>query len=65
MNEKLDILDVMNALSFFISIANYSENLDQTSAQKLFDNALKDIHHHLKEQDDKIDKILERIEKNV
>lgn len=64
-NKQLNILDAMAIVSFFVGLANYGEILDQSSAQKLFDSALADIHSHLKEQDEKINKILERVSKDV
>ena len=48
-------------VSFIMSLANYSENLDQSSAQDMLNNVVKDIHKHLQQQDDKIDKILELV----
>jgi hypothetical protein len=53
------ILDAMAYIGFVIGLANYGENLDQTKAQELLDNALDEIHGHLAVQDRKIDSILE------
>lgn len=61
MKDKDNILDAMAIISFFIGIANYNENLGQTGAQKLLDDALSNIHSHLREQDKKIDELLERV----
>ena len=70
MNEQLEFLDILNILSFVIGLMNYNENLTQNDKQDLMaevDNQtkllLKDIHSHLREQDIKIDKIIERIDK--
>lgn len=64
--KELDMLDIINILSFIFGILNYGENLGQSDKQDLmgaFDTqtktVLSDIHNHLKLQDNKIDKILE------
>lgn len=71
-NEGLEMLDVLNILSFCISLMNYGENLTQGDKQDLmqeFDssisNLLEDIHNHLTEQDKKLDRILNMIELNL
>lgn len=61
-NKQLGILDIMSMISFFIGIANYSENLSQGSAQDVIRLAVKDIHEHLEEQDEKLNRILELLE---
>lgn len=72
MNEQLEFLDILNILSFVIGLMNYNENLTQSDKQELMaevDNQtklmLKDIHSHLREQDIKIDKIIERMDNDV
>lgn len=59
-NER--VLDAMAVLSFVIGLANYGENIDQSTLQETATNIITDIHRHLKQQDDKIDLILERLE---
>lgn len=59
-NER--VLDAMAVLSFVIGLANYGENVDQSTLQETATNIITDIHRHLKQQDDKIDLILERLE---
>lgn len=59
-NER--VLDAMAVLSFVIGLANYGENIDQSTLQETATNIITDIHRHLKQQDDKIDRILERLE---
>ena len=54
MNRQYDLLDVLNILSFVIGLLNYNENLTQNDKQEL----LEEIHAHLKEQDIKIEEIL-------
>lgn len=56
-------MDVLNIAAFIMGLLNYEQNLDQTKAQKLIDGATADIHKHLKEQDEKINLILDKIEK--
>jgi hypothetical protein len=69
MNQKqLDFIDLLSIMSFCINLANLDENLTQSDKQDLTDElnnkmhlALQEIHTHLKEQDNKIDKILEEL----
>ena len=60
-NRELDVLDILNVLSFYIGIKNLGENLSQTTACNLLDKAVEDIHKHLEEQDNKIDMILKEL----
>ena len=64
-NSELKFLDLLNIASFCIGVMNLNQNLTQTDKQDLkdkLDQELKilvdDIHNHLREQDQKIDKIL-------
>lgn len=56
---QIDILDILNVLSFYIGILNLDENLSQGKAGDMLEIAVEDIHKHLKLQDEKIDKIME------
>ena len=58
MYSKDNLLEAVTMVSFVMSLANYSENLDQSSVQDMLNNVVKDVHKHLQQQDDKIDKIL-------
>lgn len=65
MNRQYDLLDVLNILSFVIGLLNYDENLTQNDKQELLEELnnqtttlLEEIHAHLKEQDIKIEEIL-------
>lgn len=65
-NNQLSFLDTVNLMSFCISLMNLNENLSQGDKQDLqqdlsekMEIILKEVHGHLKEQDIKIDKILE------
>lgn len=65
-NGEFTFLDTLNIMSFLIGMMNYGENLTQGDKQELQESLsqkaellLKEIHGHLKDQDKKIDKILE------
>jgi len=67
-NQQLTFLDIISIMSFCISLMNLDENLSQGDKQDLQNDLsekmeiiLKEIHDHLKEQDKKIDKILEEL----
>lgn len=60
---KDSILDAMAIVSFLVGMANYEENITQSQLQETAKSIMSDIHTHLKEQDDKIDRILELLEK--
>lgn len=71
MNERnqLDLMDILNVLSFYIGLLNLQENLTQSDKQDLirqFDTQtatiLKELNKHLEVQDNKIDDILKRLE---
>ena len=69
-NGEFTFLDMLSIMSFLIATMNLQENLTQTDKQELADelsqktdSLLKEIHSHLQEQDNKIDKILEVINK--
>lgn len=68
MNDQLTFLDILNIMSFCISLMNLNENLSQGDKQDLqndlaekMETILSEIHGHLEEQDKKIDKILEEV----
>ena len=68
-SRQLSFLDLLNILSFWIGLENLESNLTQTDKQdlqkSLSENAerlLTEIHAHLEAQDEKIDKILTRLE---
>lgn len=60
---KDSILDAMAIISFLVGMANYEENITQSQLQETAKGIMSDIHTHLKEQDNKIDRILELLEK--
>lgn len=59
-----NVLDAIAAISFVIGVANYQENISQSDVQDLVQNALRDVHNHLEQQDKKIDEILEILKQN-
>lgn len=54
-----NVLDAIAIISFLIGLANYDENMSQSDMQDIIKGALNDIHGHLREQDEKLDRILE------
>ena len=67
-NGEFTFLDTIGLTSFLIGIMNLGENLTQGDKQDLLetfykkaDELLREIHSHLEEQDNKIDKILEEL----
>ena len=67
-NGQLNFMDIVALLSFFIGIQNLDLNVTQEDAQnlqkELTDKAsiiLNEIHAHLEQQDNKIDRILEAL----
>lgn len=73
-NNGLKPLDILNVLSFYISLKNLDLNVTQTDLQnetkrldKVVDKkvqlALKEIHTHLQIQDQKLNYIIDLLEK--
>ena len=56
---QFDLLDTLSVLSFLIGVMNLEENLTQGDLQDKTQLILDEIHGHLQEQDEKIDRILE------
>ena len=63
-NERIGFLDVLTIISFVIGLANYDENIGQSDMQNAVSSAVSDIHSHLAEQDEKINKLIALLEKN-
>ena len=70
-NKQMQFLDLLNIASFCVGLMNLDQNLTQNDKQELqnelnnkIDLLLKEIHGHLKMQDEKIDKILSQLEVN-
>lgn len=62
MKEQLTLLDALAVISFLIGVANYGENVDQSTMSKTVQAAVDDIHKHLAIQDEKIDFLLSKLE---
>lgn len=62
MKEQLTLLDALAIISFLIGVANYDENVDQSTMSKAVQAAVDDIHRHLAVQDEKIDLLLSKLE---
>lgn len=60
--EQFTILDAMTIVSFMIGLANYGENVDQSTMSKTVQAAVDDIHRHLADQDEKLSKLLTKLE---
>ena len=67
---QLELLDLLNIASFVIGLMNLEENLTQGDKQQLMqefnnraDLLLGQIHSHLKDQDKKLNSIIERLDK--
>lgn len=60
--EQFTILDAMTIVSFMIELANYGENVDQSAMSKIVRDAVDDIHRHLADQDEKLSKLLTKLE---
>ena len=65
-NGEFTFLDILSILSFIIGTMNFNENLTQGDKQDLLeefsskaDILLKEIHSHLEEQDNKLNRLLE------
>ena len=60
--EQFTIMDAMTIVSFLIGLANYGENVDQSTMSKTVQAAVDDIHIHLADQDEKLSKLLTKLE---
>ena len=60
---QLGLLDILTIVSFVVGIANYEETIDQNKLQDILNDVLKGVHEHLKEQDRKIDEILDYVKR--
>ena len=60
-NPTLGMMDALAIVSFMLGLANYEENLGQSQVQELVSQAVENIHSHLKEQDKKLEQILNKL----
>ena len=68
-NGEFTFIDAIALVSFGVALQNLDENLTQNDKQELqnqlseqLNTVLNEIHAHLEQQDDKIDKILQKLE---
>ena len=68
-SQQLELLDILNIISFYIQIRNLGANLTRADKQDLMyevdnrtEKILNEINEHLKIQDYKLDKILSKLE---
>ena len=61
-NRNNGLFDAMAITSFLLGMANYNENITQSTLQETAKEIISDIHNHLKEQDEKIDYIINMLE---
>lgn len=68
-SQQLELLDILNIISFYIQIRNLGANLTRAVKQDLMyevdnrtEKILNEINEHLEVQDQKIDKILSKLE---
>lgn len=58
-NGEFTFIDIISLISFYVGLENYASNISQEDVQQVAEGILNEIHDHLQEQDQKIDKILE------
>lgn len=61
MNEEFELLDLLTVLSFIMQVQNQSKLFGISDIQEDNNRVAEEIHQHLKQQDEKINKILELI----
>lgn len=64
-SESFSLLDSIAIVSFMIGLANYSKNTDQLQLQDAVNDAVFDVHSHIKRQDEKLDEILRLLKGGV
>lgn len=61
MNEEFELLDLLTVLSFIMQVQNQSKLFGISDIQEDNNRVAEEIHQHLRQQDKKINKILELI----
>ena len=59
--QQFTVMDVLNIISFYIGLKNLDLNFTQDTAGKMLDIAVNDIHAHLKDQDEKLALIMQKL----
>lgn len=57
MNNQLDLLDRLTVASFLLGLANYGENVDQSTLQQSLQKVVDELHGHMARQDAKLAQI--------
>lgn len=63
LNEQLSFIDLLSIMSFCIGIMNLDLNVSAEDIDNQTQTLLNEIHSHLKQQDNKLDNIISRLEK--
>ena len=61
---NLEFLDIITIVSFVLQLENQNRIIDIKDVQNEVNRAITEIHAHLEEQDDKINRILEALNEN-
>lgn len=61
MKEEFELLDLLTVLSFIMQVQNQSKLFGISDIQEDNNRVAEEIHQHLRQQDEKINKILELI----
>ena len=61
MNEEFELLDLLTVLSFIMQVQNQSKLFGISDIQQDNNRVAEELHQHLQQQDEKINKILELI----
>ena len=59
--QQFTVMDVLNIISFYIGLKNLDLNFTQDTAGKMLDIAVNDIHAHLKDQDENLFLIMQKL----
>lgn len=62
-NEQLSFIDLLSIMSFLIGVMNLDLNVTAEDIDSQTQTLLNEIHAHLEIQDNKLDNIIERLEK--
>lgn len=60
-NEEFELLDILTVLSFIMQVQNQNKLLGISDIQEDNNRVAEEIHQHLRQQDEKINEILELI----
>ena len=63
LNNELSFIDLLSIMSFVIGLMNLDINITQKDVDNQTQTILNELHGHLEIQDNKLDSIIERLEK--